>query len=201
MLWWQSLWWKHRMLERPIGKDTRLTHGWMHKWWWTVAHYWKLHKVCTNDSPLGWERQLETAFCALFKASWFMKEVKTRLSIPELIKRDDGRFSCSVSHTTGVKAKYGLGNEWRLGTKTANEWNTQQYCVRWGEKYFQFWVNAICESYLGLYFSGMGIFEKFQFLAKSSLAIDWFERWLSFLKVRSSKITLMTNLYSMHSEV
>ena len=108
-----------------------------------------------------------------------MKEVKTRLSIPELIKRDDGRFSCSVSHTTGVKAKYGLGNEWRLGIKTANEWNAQQYCVRWGEKYFQFWVNAICESYLGLYFSGMGIFEKL---------------------VRSSKITLLTK-YFMHSEV
>ena len=111
-------------------------------------------------------------FLCTFQSVPFMKEVKTRLSIPELIKRDDGRFSCSVSHTTGVKAKYGLGNEWRLGTKTANEWNTQQYCVRWGEKYFQFWVNAICESYLGLYFSGMGIFEKFQFLAKSSLAID-----------------------------
>ena len=61
-------------------------------------------------------------------------------------------------------------------------------CVasRWGEKYFQFWENAICESYLGLYFSERDIFEKFQLWAKSSFAIGLFERRLSFLKIRSS---------------
>ena len=48
--------------------------------------------------------------------------------------------------------------------KTSNEWNTPQYNIvrrQWGEKYFQFWQNAICESYLGLYLSEEDIFEKF----------------------------------------
>ena len=41
---------------------------------------------------------------------------------------------------------------------------------RWGEKYFQFWPNAICESHLGFYLSEMDIFEKFQFWARSSFS-------------------------------
>ena len=50
-----------------------------------------------------------------------------------------------------------------LGQKTQMNGRILQYsvCQRWGEKYFQFWQNAICESYLGLYLSEEDIFEKF----------------------------------------
>ena len=158
------------MPETLIGKDIRLTHGWMHNWW--VAD-WKLHKFCTNDPSAG-ERQLETAFCALFPitvvltTSW--RRWRPGPNIETHKKGDDGRFACSASHSTNVKAKYGWKWMQTLVEKLQMNGILCHAGSRWGEKYFQFWPNAICESHLGFYLSEMDIFEKFQFWARSSFS-------------------------------